>query len=76
MDEATSSLDVRTEREITATTLGLAGDRTVIVIAHRLSTVEGCDRLFFLKDGVLEAEGSYDELATASSDFRKMAQLT
>ncbi len=76
MDEATSALDTRTEREITETTVRLAGSRTVIVIAHRLSTVERCDRLFFLKDGLLAAEGTYQELASSSPDFRKMANLT
>jgi len=76
MDEATSALDVETERDIAATTAGLAGERTVILIAHRLSTVEDCDRLFFLKDGRLAAEGSFEQLSAASPDFRKMAQLT
>ncbi len=76
MDEATSALDAQTERAITETTLRLAGERTVIIIAHRLSTLEGCDRLLFLKDGVVEAEGSYAELATDSSSFRAMARLS
>jgi len=63
MDEATSALDAHTEREINETILRLAGKRTVIVIAHRLATVERCDRLFFLKDGRLLAEGTYEDLA-------------
>jgi ATP-binding cassette subfamily C protein len=75
MDEATSALDTRTEREITETTLGLAGSRTVIVIAHRLTTVQGCDRLFLLESGRLAASGTFDELVAESAEFRRLASV-
>jgi ATP-binding cassette subfamily C protein len=73
MDEATSALDNETERLIVHAVERLRGDRTIIMVAHRLSTVKGCDRLFFLKGGSVTACGEYDELLQASSDFRLMA---
>ena len=61
-DEATAALDNQTEREVTSAIATLHGTRTLIVIAHRLSTVTGCDRLVFLSDGRIAATGTYDEL--------------
>jgi ABC-type multidrug transport system fused ATPase/permease subunit len=61
-DEATAALDNQTEREVTHAIATLHGARTLIVIAHRLSTVTGCDRLLFLRDGRIAAIGTYDEL--------------
>jgi ATP-binding cassette subfamily C protein len=75
LDEATSALDAETEREVTKTVLGLRGARTVVVIAHRLSTVKDCDRLFFLAGGRVAAEGTFDELLASSAEFRRMAQV-
>ncbi len=72
-DEATSSLDNQTEREITRAIDALHGSVTVVVIAHRLSTVRGCDRLIFLHEGRVAAAGTYDELMAASDAFRAMA---
>ena len=71
-DEATAALDNYTEREVTKAITALHGTRTVIVIAHRLSTVQGCDRLIFLQDGRIAASGSYDELLR-NPNFRAMA---
>jgi ATP-binding cassette subfamily C protein len=73
MDEATSALDNITEKEITKAIESLKGDRTVIMIAHRLTTVEDCDRLYLMKNGRIEDAGTYDELVDKSSEFRKMA---
>jgi ABC-type multidrug transport system fused ATPase/permease subunit len=61
-DEATAALDNQTEREVTNAIATLHGTRTLIVIAHRLSTVTGCDRLVFLSEGRIAATGTYDEL--------------
>jgi ATP-binding cassette subfamily C protein len=72
-DEATAALDTQTEREVTRAIASLHGSRTMIVIAHRLSTVEGCDRLIFLQDGRIAASGSYDDLLRNAA-FRAMAQ--
>ncbi len=71
-DEATSSLDNQTEREITRAIHELHGSRTVIVVAHRLSTVQDCDRLVFLEEGRVSGEGSYDALLARHATFRAM----
>ena len=61
-DEATAALDNQTEREVTDAIASMHGTRTVIAIAHRLSTVKGCDQLIYLRDGRLAGLGSYDAL--------------
>lgn len=71
-DEATAALDNQTEREVTQALTTLHGTRTLIVIAHRLSTVEGCDRLIFMQEGRVAASGSYDDLLSNAA-FRAMA---
>ena len=57
LDEATSSLDVDTERQVMAAVNALQGDKTLLIVAHRLSTVEHCDHLFRLERGRLVEEG-------------------
>jgi ABC-type multidrug transport system fused ATPase/permease subunit len=69
-DEATSSLDSATENEITETLNGLGREKTLIFIAHRLSTVKSCNCLFFLREGAVAASGTYDELIRNNADFR------
>ncbi len=71
-DEATSALDPQTEREVTRAIAALRGTRTLVVIAHRLSTVQGCDRLLFMQEGRIAVTGSYDELLRDPA-FRAMA---
>ena len=61
-DEATAALDNQTEREVTEAIAAVHGTRTVIAIAHRLSTVKACDQLIYLKDGHVAAVGTYQEL--------------
>ncbi|WP_420457519.1 ABC transporter ATP-binding protein [Rubrivirga sp.] len=73
MDEATSALDNQTERQFVEALERLQGNHTLVVIAHRLSTVRNCDTLFMLDHGRLVAEGSYDHLMAASEAFRAMA---
>ena len=73
MDEATSALDNQTERHIVEALEQLQGSHTMIVIAHRLSTVQGCDTLFMLDEGRLVAAGTYDDLLIESDNFRQMA---
>jgi HlyD family secretion protein len=63
LDEATSALDGASEDEIIATLARLRGDHTVIVIAHRTSTLAACDIIFHLERGALQGSGSYAELA-------------
>ncbi len=74
MDEATSALDNTTELAVVSAVEALKGDRTIVMIAHRLSTVRRCDRIVFLKDGRVDAVGSYDELAASHTDFQRMAE--
>jgi ATP-binding cassette, subfamily B, bacterial PglK len=72
-DEATSALDAQTEREIADAIDRARGERTVIVIAHRLATVRHCDRIVVFDRGRLVAQGRYDELLEASDLFRALA---
>jgi ATP-binding cassette subfamily C protein len=75
MDEATSDLDNETEHRVMEALDDLKANRTFITIAHRLSTVQGCDRLFFMKKGRVAARGTYKELCATREDFREMAQV-
>jgi ATP-binding cassette, subfamily B, bacterial PglK len=74
LDEATSSLDNETERSISQAIDNLKGIKTILIIAHRLSTVAKCDKLFFLEGGKLTAVGTYKELVSSNKDFMRLAQ--
>lgn len=74
MDEATAALDNRTEAGVMDAIQALSGEKTVIMIAHRLSTVMDCDRLYLMANGQVAAVGSYQELLKTSPEFRAMAQ--
>ena len=75
LDEATSALDNKTEYDLMQG-LDLVGRRcTTIVIAHRLSTVRKCDRIYEISDGRVIASGNFNELYAASSSFREMNLL-
>jgi ABC-type multidrug transport system fused ATPase/permease subunit len=73
LDEATSELDNVTEAEIGQAIAKLGDVATVVVIAHRLSTVRQCDKVFFLRDGGIAAAGTYDELLAGDSGFQQFA---
>ncbi|TVR83262.1 MAG: ATP-binding cassette domain-containing protein, partial [Rhodospirillales bacterium] len=73
LDEATSALDTVTERAVMDAVRNLSHRKTIIMIAHRLSTVRHCDRIFMLERGRLSAAGTYDELIGSSGGFRAMA---
>lgn len=75
LDEATSSLDLETEAEITAVINSLRGQKTVIIIAHRLSTIRHCDNILFLKNGQATASGTFDDLAGDHIEFAKLVEL-
>lgn len=75
MDEATSALDVQTEADVTDSIAALTGDRTLVTVAHRLSTVKSADRIFFMRDGKLVHSGSFGELVAAVPDFARQAAL-
>ncbi|HEX2386619.1 MAG TPA: ABC transporter ATP-binding protein, partial [Candidatus Binatia bacterium] len=72
LDEATSALDNRTERELARAIEALQGGRTLIIVAHRMTTVRRCDRLIFLRFGRIEAEGTFDALLQTNAEFRAM----
>lgn len=71
-DEGTSALDNLTEAELMRELQLLRGERTILVIAHRLTTVVGCDRIVLLEDGRIVDVGTYDYLIAHSSQFREM----
>ncbi|MCW9706783.1 ABC transporter ATP-binding protein [Fodinibius salsisoli] len=73
MDEATSALDNITEKQITSAIESLKGERTLIMIAHRLTTVKNCDKLYFMEEGEIIQEGSYHDLVDSNIKFREMA---
>lgn len=73
LDEATSALDNLTEQRIVQELEERRGDRTLIVIAHRLSTVMDCDCLFLMRNGRLEASGTFQELMDNNAHFRELA---
>lgn len=73
LDEATSALDNVTEKLVMQSLDALAPSKTVIIIAHRLSTVKNCDVIFFLEDGVVSARGRFEELCATHPGFRKLA---
>ncbi len=76
LDEATSALDVVVENEITEVLNSMADSRTIIAIAHRLSTLKSCDKLIYLKDGVVVDIGTFEELSMRYEDFEKLVKLS
>lgn len=74
LDEATSALDNLTELAVMEAVNNLGHEITIILIAHRLSTVKACDTIFLLENGEVKAKGSYLELTEISEQFRLMAK--
>jgi len=70
LDEATSALDTPTEQAVMEAVYSLAHKKTIIMIAHRLSTVKSCDNLIWLERGRVKAEGEFDELILLNSEFK------
>ena len=75
MDESTSSLDGETESKLTNAIVSLKGETTMILIAHRLSTVKNADKIFYMDDGKILASGSFNEVRQAVPDFDKQSKL-
>lgn len=67
LDEATSSLDATTEREVMQAVRALQGTKTILIVAHRLGTVEHCDRLFRLEDGRVVEEGKPETMLVSKA---------
>jgi ABC-type bacteriocin/lantibiotic exporter with double-glycine peptidase domain len=74
LDEATSALDNITERMVMEGLKSISNEMTIIIIAHRLNTVQKCDIIHVLKDGLIKDSGSYNELMTKSDYFKEMTK--
>ncbi len=74
LDEATAALDNETERALMDAIETLSGKKTIILIAHRLTTVKRCDVVFYLDNGQLIDSGTHESLLRKNADFKKMAQ--
>jgi ABC-type bacteriocin/lantibiotic exporter with double-glycine peptidase domain len=72
LDEATSALDCLTERDIAQEINALAGQVTVVLIAHRMETVRNCDRIFVFANGELSDSGSHDDLILSSGLYKSL----
>jgi ABC-type multidrug transport system fused ATPase/permease subunit len=75
LDEATSALDAETEYKISATLKELHGKVTVVVIAHRLSTVKDADEIIYIDAGEIKARGTFDSLRSQVTEFDRQANL-
>ncbi len=75
LDEATSSLDAQSEQAVQSALEDLMQDRTTVVIAHRLSTVIGADRIVVMDEGQIIAQGSHEDLLNTSPLYHELASL-
>lgn len=75
-DEATSALDVQVENEITEMLTQISKSKTIIAIAHRLSTLKACNKLIYMKDGQIVDVGSFDELSARYEEFASLVKLS
>ena len=72
-DEATSSLDGLTEKMVMEAIHNFSGKKTIIMIAHRIKTVEKCDQIFFIYKGKVVDQGTFQELIKTNKQFKKIA---
>jgi ATP-binding cassette, subfamily B, bacterial PglK len=75
LDEATSALDGITENIVMEAIHNLSHQKTILVIAHRLTTLKECDLIYLIASGKMVAQGTYDELLASSEQFRAMASI-
>ena len=75
LDEATSSLDGQTESDISESINKLKGSVTVLIVAHRLSTVRNCDQVIYMDKGEIVFQGSFSQVRSAVPDFDRQAEL-
>jgi ABC-type multidrug transport system fused ATPase/permease subunit len=75
LDEATSALDGKTEADLTLAIQSLKGEVTVIMIAHRLSTVREADLVVYMENGSIKEVGSFEEVRNTVSNFDEQAKL-
>jgi len=75
LDEATSALDGATEKEVFSAIENVAQTKTLIIIAHRLTTVQNCDVIYVMEKGKIVGSGKYDELLASNRVFQKIAKV-
>lgn len=75
-DEATSALDNLTEQEVMDAVEALPGDKTILMIAHRLSTVQACDKICVMDSGKCSGFGNWEELLAENLDFLRIVEAT
>ena len=75
LDEATSALDVKAEAEVQKALDNLSIGRTVLVVAHRLSTIKGADRIAVIDNGIVAERGSHDELLKKDGLYAKLQNV-
>ena len=75
LDEATASLDTECETQVQQAISELVRDKTVLIVAHRMRTIEGADRIVVLRDGTVEEDGSPDQLMAEDGTFSNMVRL-
>jgi ABC-type multidrug transport system fused ATPase/permease subunit len=75
LDEATSALDAETESVVSQLLKTLHGDVTIIVVAHRLSTVKNADCLYWMENGEIVSSGTFDKLREVNADFEYNLKL-
>jgi len=71
-DEATSALDNETQTKITEAINNMKGEYTILIVAHRLSTIKNANKIFFISDGKVEKEGTFDELMKKCKGFKEL----
>ncbi len=76
LDEATANLDVKIENKLTDILYELKGEKTIIAIAHRLSTLLNCDKIIYVKDGTIVDIGTFHYLTTTYEDFNEIVKLS
>lgn len=74
LDEATSALDETSQKKVQQAIEAAMQNRTTIIIAHRMSTIEKCSKIFVLEEGKVKEEGNFNDLKAAGGVFSKLAQ--
>lgn len=75
-DEATSALDSMTEKSVVDAIEYMSGEKTIVMIAHRINTVKNCSIIYVVEDGLVKDSGTYEELVARSSIFANMAGVS
>ena len=75
LDDSVSAVDVNTEKTILSNLAKLRKDKTTILIAHRISTIENMDKIIFIDDGAVIAIGTHDELYATCEDYKNLVDL-